>query len=120
MADREYVCAYKKYCLHHGEKVKASEAVVLGNKHYHWDCAVMKQEIQECVSTYMGYTDDKTKYPMVVKIINTLIFKHLVPVDFIKKNIETSKNYYSQKPVHYLYGIRKLFWEKEYKQAVMK
>ena len=32
--EREYVCAYK-YCLHHGQKVKASESVVINKKHYH-------------------------------------------------------------------------------------
>lgn len=41
--EKEYICAYK-YCLHHGEKVKSSEAVILSKKHYHWDCAGMKQE----------------------------------------------------------------------------
>ena len=29
--EREYVCAYK-YCLHHGQKVKASESVVIKKK----------------------------------------------------------------------------------------
>ena len=52
MADKEYVCAYK-HCLHHGERVKSSESVVINKKHYHWDCAGMKQEIQDCVNTYM-------------------------------------------------------------------
>ena len=115
MADREYVCAYKNYCLHHGDKVKSSEAVVINNKRYHWDCAAMKQEIQDCVSTYMSYIEDKTQYPVVVKIINTLVFKNRVPVDFIKKKIESSKLYYSNKPVYVLYGIKKMFWEKEFK-----
>lgn len=113
-ADKEYVCAYK-HCLHHGSKVKASESVVLNNKHYHWDCAAMKQEIQDCVNTYMECIEDKTQYPIVVKAINTLVFKNNVPIDFIKKRIEASKTYYSGKPVYVLYGIRKLFYEKEFK-----
>lgn len=114
MADKEYTCAYK-YCLHHGEKVKSSESVVINRKHYHWDCAAKKQEIQDCVATYMSCIEDKTKYPMVVRIINTLVFKNLVPTEFIKRNIEISKLYYSDKPVQILYGLRKLFWEKEFR-----
>lgn len=114
MADREYVCAYK-HCLHHGEKVKSSESVVINKRHYHWDCAGMKQEIQDCVSTYMTYKEDKTQYPMVVRTINTLVFKNQVPIDFIKKKIESSRLYYSEKPVQVLYGLRKLFWEKEFR-----
>ena len=114
MADKEYVCAYK-HCLHHGEKVKASESVVINKRRYHWDCAGMKQEIQDCVATYMDCIEDKTQYPMVVRTINTLVFKNQVPIDFIKKKIESSKLYYSDKPVQILYGLRKLFWEKEFR-----
>ena len=55
--EKEYICAYK-YCLHHGERVKDSESVVINRKHYHWDCAGMKQEITDCVNTYMNYIED--------------------------------------------------------------
>lgn len=114
MADKEYVCAYK-YCLHHGEKVKSSESVVINKRHYHWDCAAMKQEIKDCVDIYMECIEDKTQYPIAVRTINTLVFKNKIPVDFILKNIKSSKNYYSDKPVQILYGLRKLFWEKEFR-----
>ena len=57
MPEKEYVCAYP-HCLHHGEKVLASESVVIGKKHYHWDCATLKQEIQDCANTYIEYTED--------------------------------------------------------------
>lgn len=113
--EKEYVCGYGKYCLHHGEKVKASESVAVGKKHYHWDCAGMKQEIRDCVDTYMEYIEDKTQFPIAYRAINTMVFNNKVPIDFIKKNIESSRTYYSQKPVQILYGIRKLFYEKEFK-----
>lgn len=111
MADKEYVCAYK-YCLHHGSKVKASESVLVGKKHYHWDCAAMKQDVKDCVDMYMEYVEDKTRYPMATKIINILVFKNQIPIDFVKKNIKVAKRYYADKPVQILYGIRKLFWER--------
>lgn len=114
MADKEYVCAYK-HCLHHGEKVKASESVVINKKHYHWDCAGMKQDIKDCVDTYMECIEDKTQYPIAFRIINTLVFKNRVPISFIMKNIKSSRLYYASKPVQVLYGLRKLFWEKEFK-----
>ena len=114
MAEKEYVCAYNK-CLHHGEKVKASESVVINKRRYHWDCAAIKQEIQDCINTYMDLIEDKTQYPIVCKTINTLVFKNNVPIDFIKKKIESSKLYYSGKPVYALYGIRRIFWEQEFK-----
>ena len=114
MADKEYICAYK-HCLHHGEKVKASESVVVGKKYYHWDCAEIKQKIKECADLYVGYIEDKSQYPIVVRIINTLVFKNKVPVDFILQNINASGTYYANKPVHILYGLRTLFWQKEMK-----
>lgn len=111
MTDKEYICPYK-YCLHHGEKVKSSEAVVINKKHYHWDCAAIKQEIQDCVNSYMECIDDKTQFPIATRAINTLVFKYKVPVGFIRDNIRRSKEYYSDKPVQILYGLKKLFWER--------
>ena len=64
---------------------------------------------------YMEYIEDKTQFPIATKIINTLVFKNKVPTEYILKNIESSKNYYKNKPTHVLYGIRKLFWEKEFR-----
>lgn len=114
MAEKEYVCAYK-HCLHHGEKVKSSESVVINKKHYHWDCAGMKQEIQDCVNSYMECIEDKTQFPIAMRAINTLVYKYKIPIDFIEKNIRYSKKYYSDKPVQVLYGLRRLFWEREFK-----
>ena len=114
MADKEHVCAYK-YCLHHGEKVKTSESVVINKKHYHWDCATIKQEIKDCADLYMECVEDKSKYPTATRIINVLVHKNKVPTGFIRRNIKFSKQYYADKPVQILYGLRKLFWEKENK-----
>lgn len=113
MADKEYVCGYT-HCLHDGEKVKSSEAVVIGKKHFHWDCAEKKQEITDCVNSYMDCIEDKTQYPIATRIINTLVFKHQVPTAFIQKNIQHSGLYYKDKPTYILYGLRKMFWEKEF------
>lgn len=114
MADKEkeYVCAYNR-CLHSGLKVKASEAVVLGKKYYHWDCALVKQEIQDCVRAYMQNKEDKTEYPIVTRIINTLVFKNRIPTEYIKEQIERSKLYYASKPPYVLYGLRRQYWELE-------
>lgn len=112
--EKEYVCAYK-YCLYHGEKVKSSESVVINNKHYHWDCAATKQEIKDCVDLYMDCIEDKSQFPIACKAINTMVFKNKVPIEFIRKNIEVSRLYYSTKPVQVLYGLRKLFYEKKFR-----
>lgn len=114
MPNKEYVCAYS-HCLHHGERVPASESVVIGKNHYHWDCAAIKQEIQDSAQTYAEYSGDKTQYPLAIRVITTLVFKNQVPIDYIKKRMEYSKLYYKNKPAYVLYGIRKMYWEKERK-----
>lgn len=75
----------------------------------------MKQEIKDCVDAYMDCIEDKTQFPIACRAINTMVFKNKVPIEFIRKNIESSKLYYSTKPVQILYGLRKLFYEKEFK-----
>lgn len=111
--EKEYTCVYS-HCLHHGEKVKASESVVISKKHYHWDCAELKQKINECANLYIEHGGDKTLYPAAIKIINNLVFSNKVPVDYIFKHINASGDYYKNKPVYILYGLRKLFYEYEF------
>ena len=65
--EKSFKCAYK-HCLHHGENVNPSESVVISNKHYHWDCAVIKNEIKECVDLYMECIEDKTQFPIAVRL----------------------------------------------------
>ena len=114
MPDKEYVCAYP-HCLHPDQSVDESESVVIGKKHYHWDCASLKQEIQDSARTYAEIVGDKTRYPAAIRIINTLVFKNCVPIDYVRKIISISGRYYKDKPVYALYGIRSMFWEKENK-----
>ena len=82
MADKEYVCGYS-HCLHHGEKVKSSESVAVGKKHYHWDCAATKQDIDLIRNIYIEDIDKNASIPVLSKIINDLIFKYELEIDFI-------------------------------------
>lgn len=115
MAERMYVCGYK-HCLHPNEKVSGEESVIIGKRHYHADCAKLKTDIKECASLYVEDLEDKTGYPAAMRIINTMIFKNRVPVEYIKKDIQCSKLYYSKKPVMVLYGIRKKFYKEMQKE----
>lgn len=113
MKEKEFVCGYN-HCLHSGEKVKESEAVMVGKKRYHMDCAELKQKIDECVNLYMENIEDKTQYPMAVRIINSLVFNNGIPVDYVLKKINSSGTYYKDKPAYVLYGIRKIFYKTEF------
>lgn len=113
MSGKQYICGYK-HCLHKNEKVSSEESVLIGNRHYHKDCAEIKRRIIECAELYMSYIEDKTQYPTVLRIINTLTFKNKVPIEYTYRSIANSKTYYSDKPVYVLYGIRKTFWTHEF------
>lgn len=90
MAEREYVCSYS-HCLHNGEKVKQSESVVVGRKHYHWDCAATKQELEDIRNTYIEKIDEDASFPILSKVLNDLVFKYDIDIDFLKFAV----NYYA-------------------------
>lgn len=113
MASKQCVCGYK-YCLHKNQKVSSEDAVIISNRRYHRDCAEIRQRIIECAELYMTCIEDKTQYPVALRVINTLVYKSKVPVDYIYRCISNSKTYYSDKPVYVLYGIRKTFYENEF------
>lgn len=90
MADKEYICGYQ-HCLHHGEKVKESEAVVIGRKRYHWDCASIKQELAEIRNIYIDGIDSEVSFTVLSKVLNDLVFKYEMDIDFLKFAV----NYYA-------------------------
>lgn len=89
MTEKSYTCAYN-HCLHHGEKVDAANSVVIHQKHYHWDCAAIRQEIGEIRNAYLEKIDNKASFPILTKVINDLIFKYGLDIDFVKFAV----NYY--------------------------
>lgn len=87
MTEREYVCAYPR-CLHHGVKVKASDAVVINKKRYHWDCAKTKQQLEYIRNYYFENIDGTVNFAILSKVLNTLVFEDGLDIDFVKFAIE--------------------------------
>ena len=79
---KEYKCSYK-FCLHNGELIPAEEAILIGRNKYHWDCASMKQEIDELRKMYFEIDKDAS-FPIVAKVINDLIFKYNLEIGYIR------------------------------------
>lgn len=113
-ATKTYVCGYSN-CLHHGEPVDADNSVVIGKKHYHSDCAELKQAVKECVDIYMENRENKSDAVIANRIITNIVIKNNVPIDFIRRSIKKNTSYYDDKPVFVLYGLRKIFWQNEMK-----
>ena len=111
---KTYVCGYSS-CLHHGEPVAAENSVVINKKHYHLDCAELKQTVKECVDIYIENRENQSDAAIANRIITNMVIKNNIPIDFIKHKIKQSLSYYEDKPVFALYGLRKLFWQNEIK-----
>jgi hypothetical protein len=58
--------------------------VVVGKKHYHWDCAALRQEIEELRNIYWNRIDNKATYSVLSKVLNDLVFKYGLETDYIK------------------------------------
>lgn len=109
-----YKCSYK-HCIHLDELIPKNEAVMRGNRRYHWDCIAQLESIKRCAMLFIGCSD-KTKdndFPKVMNILNTIVIKNKVPVDFIEKHLESHYHYYKDKEPVILFGLRKIFWQNE-------
>lgn len=91
MAEKQYVCGYA-HCLHCGQKIPQSEAVVVGGRKYHWDCAAHKQQMQRIRNTYFSELNEETsdkeeeknKFKILAKVLNDLIYKNNVDIDYVE------------------------------------
>lgn len=82
MAEKSYVCGYK-HCLHKGEKVLESEAIVVNKKRYHKDCLQISETIKLIKDTYIEKINDKENPVVILSVVNNLVFKKGVDADFL-------------------------------------
>lgn len=83
MAAKEYKCGYN-HCLHPNEKIPADEAVLVGKRRFHEDCAELHAKIERIKRIYFDYIDDKSDYVQVLGVINSLIFTKEYDIDFVE------------------------------------
>lgn len=114
---KTYKCGYK-HCVCSSREVKQNEAVKIGARYFHKNCALVKQNISVCANRYVELVDDRSVYPQVVRVITTLVVKNLVPINFIQKKIKSNWRYYKKHGVYSLYYIRTEFWEKEMRTVI--
>lgn len=103
--EKLYVCGYK-HCLLKGEKIKEEDAVMVGTRRFHSQCADVHKKIEQIKSLYFDEIDDKANFVEVVSVINNIIFKKNINPDYmifalqyvIKKKIRVKSPY----SLHYL------------------
>ena len=91
MGEKSYVCGYK-HCVHKGEKVLESEAIIIGKKRYHKDCVKLSETIKLIKDTYLERMDSETNPVQLLSVINTMVFKKGVDADYILFALEDTCN----------------------------
>lgn len=121
MPEREYKCGYS-HCFHNGQKVKLSEAVKVGNKYYHWDCAATKQEIDDIRHIYLDEIDNTASFPILSRVLNDLVFKYDMDIDYIRFAVTYYADYHIKikSPFTLLYLRNNDFMKRKWEQSKRK
>lgn len=117
MAEKTYVCGYK-HCLFNS-KITASEAVSVGNRKYHKECALIRDKINEIRDLYIDNIDKNVAIVELVGVLNRIIFTKNVDIDYmlfamnnvIKRKLRIKSPY----TLYYVADNKQIFalWEKE-------
>lgn len=82
MSEKTYVCGYK-HCLHKGEKVKQEDAVIVGTRRYHADCAALHRKIELMKDLYYEKIDEKAEFVQLMSVLNNILFKKNIDPDYM-------------------------------------
>lgn len=117
MAEKQYVCGYKHCKIH--DKIPASEAVIVGNRRYHKQCASNREKMSEMKDLYIDNIDKNVAIVELVSVLNQIIFTKNVNIDymlFAMKNITKRKlKIKSPYTLHYIANNKQIqnLWIKE-------
>lgn len=118
MADKVYKCAFK-HCQHKPCEVPQGEAVKVGNRYMHKDCAEKSEYIQKTRDLYFEKVSNTVVMKQLVNVLNNLVIKKNVDpkflyfaVDFAISNKIPIKSPYS---LHYLVDNNRIkeMWNKK-------
>jgi hypothetical protein len=105
MSEKTYVCGYR-HCLHKGEKVKQEEAVTVGTRRYHADCAAIHRKIEQMKDLYYEKIDENAEFVQLTSVLNNIVFTKKINPDYmlfalnyiVKKKVKINSPY----ALHYL------------------
>ena len=122
MAEKFYKCGYT-HCLHLNEKVSLTDSVLVGNRKYHKDCAILHEKIEKIKRIYFDYIDDKSDYVQVVGVINNLIFNKQYDADYVEFTLKYAAVFcrrYIKSPYVLHSTIKNGIVEKKYKDEQLR
>ena len=87
MSRKEYKCGYGDKCLF-GCNVKADDAIKEGKAYFHPDCIKTKHEIADLRQMYFDLIDDKADFRVLCKVLNDLVLRDGLDIDYIRFSLE--------------------------------
>ena len=118
-----YKCGFR-HCQHESCDVSQDEAVRIGNRYFHEDCARTYKNIEEIKRLYYEKVSNTVVIPQLIKVINTILFNKHVDSDYLlfalKHAVNTKRSIKSPFFLHYIiddYKIKEA-WKKQQINAV--
>lgn len=80
---RTYKCQYK-HCSHPEDLMLKEDAVLIGTKRYHKDCAQIHDTIERAKRVFFDNIKPDSDYVQTVGVINNLVFKKGYSADYVE------------------------------------
>lgn len=81
-AEKRYKCAFK-HCIHESNELLPDQAVKIGNRYLHKDCAEIRQNIEKTRDIYYLRVSNTVVMSQLVKVIQHLVFNKKVDSGYL-------------------------------------
>lgn len=114
MVCKIYTCGFK-YCRHDTNEVKKEEAVKVGNRYLHVDCAETKEYIMKTKELYCEEISSTVVMKLLVSVINQIVIKKKVDAKYLYFALSYAINH--RFPIRSPYGLHYLVDHEQIKNA---
>ena len=122
---KTYKCAFR-HCSHESCEVLQDEAVKLGNRYFHEDCANTYKNINAIKVLYYEKVSNTVVMPQLTSVINNIIFKKHVDSGYLLFALQYAINI--KRKINYPQGLHYIIddfriknsWEKKQLQSIGK
>lgn len=80
--EKTYKCAFK-HCKHEDENIPQFEAIKVGGRYMHEDCAKISENIAKIRDIYYEKISNTVVVKQLVSVINTLVFKKNIDSEYL-------------------------------------
>lgn len=117
----KYKCNFA-HCQHESKELLDGEGVIVNKRHYHTDCAKIRENISMAVDLYRNCISNTAVISQVRKVINNIVIDKKVDSDYLifalRHAITSNLEIKNPASLHYLVDNRRIkqLWEKQKKK----